>query len=142
MWKRGASPRLVYGACHVPTLHPRVWQLWGGKAAAGGWVGMPRDNASPGYPRARAGPRSAIVPGNINSPAGNNANPSRAMKASLRVLRRGGESARSHRAAPGERSLSGSHPTRTPGLQEPGCKAVPRLRVCTNKGFSFFLSCK
>lgn len=44
-------------------------------------MGMLRDNAGTGYPSARAGPRSAIVPGIINSRAGNNTKPSLEIKA-------------------------------------------------------------
>lgn len=46
-------------------------------------MGMLRDNAGAGDPNARAGPRSAIVPGVINSCAGNNAKPSLEIKASF-----------------------------------------------------------
>lgn len=76
-------PRFVYDSCDVPTLLPRAWQPWGGKATAGSRVGMLRDNAGTGYASARAGPRSAIVPGIINSPAGNNAKLSLERKASF-----------------------------------------------------------
>lgn len=46
-------------------------------------MGMLQDNAGAGYPSARTGPRSAIVPGIINSCAGNNAKLSLEIKASF-----------------------------------------------------------